>query len=144
MKIIVGGIIEKENKYLLVQEAKEKCYGKWNIPAGHLDINETILEGATREVYEETGCKTEITGILKIANRKLKDSIFLWIMFSAKLIEENIKFDKEEILDVKWFTYEEIMAMKNELRNYDFITSAIQSHKENNIIPLDTLLISER
>jgi len=29
MKVIVGGIIEKEGKYLLVQEAKKKCYEKW-------------------------------------------------------------------------------------------------------------------
>jgi len=37
--IIVGGVITKDDKYLLVQEAQEKCFGKWNIPAGHL-INE--------------------------------------------------------------------------------------------------------
>lgn len=42
MKVIVGGVIEKDGKYLLVQEAKEKCYQKWNIPAGHLDFNESI------------------------------------------------------------------------------------------------------
>lgn len=29
MKIIVGGIIEKDNKILMVKEAKKKCYGKW-------------------------------------------------------------------------------------------------------------------
>ena len=40
MKVIVGGIIEKEGKVLLVQEKQEDCYGKWNIPAGHLDCNE--------------------------------------------------------------------------------------------------------
>lgn len=28
MKVIVGGIIEKDGKYLLVQEAKKKCYKK--------------------------------------------------------------------------------------------------------------------
>lgn len=25
--IVIGGLIEKENKFLLVQEAKEKCKG---------------------------------------------------------------------------------------------------------------------
>ena len=37
MEIIVGGIIEKDNKILMVKEAKKKCYGKWNVPAGHLE-----------------------------------------------------------------------------------------------------------
>ncbi len=66
--IITGGIIEKDGKFLLVQEAQEKVYGKWNIPAGLLDFNETIFEGAKREIYEETGCKVELTGILCIGN----------------------------------------------------------------------------
>ena len=56
MKVIVGGIIEKEGKYLLVQEAKKKCYEKWNFPAGHLDFNESLKQGAIREIKEETGC----------------------------------------------------------------------------------------
>ena len=54
MKVIVGGIIEKEGKYLLVQEAKKKCYEKWNVPAGHLDFNESLKQGAIREIKEET------------------------------------------------------------------------------------------
>lgn len=29
--------------------------GKWNCPGGFIDFNETILEGAVRECYEETG-----------------------------------------------------------------------------------------
>lgn len=46
--VIVGGVVEKDGKFLLVQESKEKCRGKWNIPAGHLDPNETIFDGAKR------------------------------------------------------------------------------------------------
>ena len=139
--IIVGGVIEKDGKFLLVQEAQEKCHGKWNVPAGHLDANETIIEGAKREIFEETGCKTEITGILEIANRKIVEDTFVCIIFSTSIIEENIKYDKSEILDVKWFAYDEIVNMNNELRSYDLITNAIQAYAENKIIPLDVIKI---
>lgn len=43
MKIIVGGIIEKDNKILMVKEAKKKCYEKWNVPAGHLEDGENNI-----------------------------------------------------------------------------------------------------
>lgn len=130
-KVIVGGVIEKNGKFLLVQEAKERCRGKWNIPAGHLDPNETVFEGAKREVFEETGCKVELTGVLQIANRVLENDTWMSVIFSTKLIEENIVFDKNEILDVKWFTYEELLNMKTELRSYDWIINSISTLIEN-------------
>ncbi len=126
--IITGGIIEKDGKFLLVQEAQEKVYGKWNIPAGHLDFNETIFEGAKREIFEETGCKVELTGILSISNKVLEDNTFISIIFKTKLLEENISYDKNEILDVKWFSYEEMLNMKDELRNYDWIIDSIEAY----------------
>lgn len=63
------------------------------------------------------------------------------VIFSTKLIEENIVFDKNEILDVKWFTYEEIIAMKDELRNYDWITDAIIAFVNNRISDIDIVKI---
>ena len=134
--IIVGGVIKNGNKYLLVQEAQEKCYGKWNIPAGHLDPNETIIEGAKREIFEESGYVVELTGIAEIANRVMEDNEWVSVIFSTKIINGEIKYDKSEILDVKWFTYDEIMAMKEELRSYDFITNAITSVENNLEAPL--------
>lgn len=139
--IIVGGVIEKDGKFLLVQEAKEKCRGKWNIPAGHLDPNETIFEGAKREVFEECGCKVEISGILQIGNKIAPDNAWVSVIFSTKLLEDNIKFDTDEILDVKWFTYEEIMNMKDELRSYKWITEAITAYKNNKIVDIDTICL---
>ena len=132
-KIIVGGVLEKNGKFLLVQEAQEKCRGKWNIPAGHLDPNETIFEGAKREVFEECGCKVELSGLVTIANKVLQDDTFVGIVFSTKIIEENIKFDKEEILDVKWFTYEEIISMKEKLRESNWVINSISAVKDNKI-----------
>ena len=59
------------------------------------------------------------------------------------LIDENIKFDKNEILDVKWFTYEEILSMKNELRSYEWITNAITAYVEKRIVDIDVVKVVE-
>ncbi len=140
MKVIVGGVIENDGKYLLVQEAKEKCYQKWNIPAGHLDFNESIEQGAIREIKEETGCDVELNGILYIANRILEDDIFVMIIFSTKLVNENLAYDRKEILDVKWFSYNDIMnEMDEKLRGIDYIKTSISNHKNNLIGPIELI-----
>ena len=139
MLVMVGGVIEKNGKFLLVQEAKENCKGKWNLPAGHLEINETVFDGAKREIFEETGCNVELTGLLQISHRVFEDKIFVGFMFSAKIIDENINFDKHEILNVKWFSYEELLTMKDDLRLYNWIINAIKSYKDNKIMDLHTI-----
>ena len=137
MKVIVGGIIEKEGKYLLVQEAKKKCYEKWNFPAGHLDFNESLEQGAIREIKEETGCDVKLDGVCYVANRILEDDLFLMIVFNAKLINENIEFDKEEILDVKWFDYDEIVNKMESMLRGNYVRTAVINQNNNLVAPID-------
>lgn len=140
MRVVVGGIIEKDGKFLLVQEGKESCYGKWNLPAGRLDCNETLEQGALREIKEETGCDVELTGIVNISNRVMEDDIFITIVFATKLINENIRFDKKEILDVQWFSYDEIInQMDNKLRDKGFIKPPIINYNSNKIGSMDLI-----
>ncbi len=134
--IIVGGVLEKDNKYLLVQEAKENVAEKWNLPAGHLDPNETIFEATKREIKEESGLDVELSGICQIGNRKLDDDIFVSVIFSAKVLNDDIHFDPNEILDIKWFTYEEILSMKESLRNEHLILGAINNVRKNLVAPI--------
>lgn len=49
---VVGTIFIKDNKLLLVKPLRRPTY---QLPAGKLEKNETILEGAVREVREELG-----------------------------------------------------------------------------------------
>ena len=137
MKVIVGGIIEKEGKYLLVQEAKKKCYEKWNFPAGHLDFNESLEQGAIREIKEETGCDVKLDGVCYVANRILEDDLFVMIVFNAKLIYENIEFDKEEILDVKWFDYDEIVNKMESMLRGNYVRTAVINQNNNLVAPID-------
>ena len=137
MKVIVGGIIEKDGKYLLVQEAKKKCYEKWNFPAGHLDFNESLEQGAIREIKEETGCDVKLDGVCYVANRILEDDLFVMIVFNAKLINENIEFDKEEILDVKWFDYDEIVNKMESMLRGNYVRTAVINQNNNLVAPID-------
>lgn len=140
MHVIVGGVLEKEGKVLLVQEAKKKCYKKWNIPAGHLDCNETLMQGAIREIKEETGYDVKLTGILNIANRVIKDDILVTIIFSTKIVRETSEYMTEEILDRKWYDYDDILNnMDEELRDLNFVKQPIANLKNNQMVPIDVI-----
>ena len=67
MTIVAGSLIVKDNKILMIQEAKKSCYGQWNFPAGHVEEKELITDAAIREAFEETGCKIKLTGVLPIS-----------------------------------------------------------------------------
>lgn len=139
VKVIVGGVIEKDGKFLLVQEAKKHCYGKWNFPAGHLDFNESLIQGATREIKEETGCDVELNGVLNVANRILNYDLFVMIVFNAKLINENVEYDKDEILDVKWIDYDEIMNNMDDKLRGSYVKKAVYNNKNNIIAPIEII-----
>ena len=138
MLIIVGGVVEKDGKYLLVQEAQEKCRGKWNIPAGRLDPNETIFDAAKREVKEECGFDVELTGVCQIGGTiRREDDAWVSVIFSTRVLNGDIKFDPNEILDAKWFTYEEIVNMRDQLRMESFILGAINNVRNTQIASMD-------
>ena len=140
-KIVAGGLIEKDGKYLLVKENQKICKGKWNIPAGGVDDNENVIEAAKREIFEETGCTVKINGILEIVNQNLENVDLLLFIFDAELVKENIQTDGEEISDVKWFSYEEIINIKKSLRADGYFISAINNKKENKITSVELIKI---
>lgn len=52
--VTVACIVHAEDKFLVVEET---INGKalWNQPAGHLEADETLVQAAARELWEETG-----------------------------------------------------------------------------------------
>ena len=144
IKVVTGGILEKDVKFLLVEENQKKCRGKWNLPAGGLDENESLIEGAKREILEETGCKVEITGILEIVNEILEGVNIVCFFFDTKIIDDNTKIDGEEISNVKWFTYEEIINMKDKLKANGYFLSALKNKIEKKIQPLNMIKVTSK
>ena len=139
MVVIAGCVIVRDNKILMVKEAKKKCYGQWNFPAGHVDEGELITDAAIREAYEETGCRVKLTGVLPIGNAVLDNNeTLIAVSFTADIIEENIKFDENEILDVKWIDIEKVKNMtEQELRSYHRKIQYIKYLEDKKIYPLE-------
>ena len=141
--IVAGGVIEQEGKYLLIQEAKEDVRGKWNLPAGKQDPGETISEAAKREIHEECGFSVELTGVCQIGSWRSAINTVIAIIFSTKIVGGEINFNPDEILDAKWFTYDEILAMKSELRSADFLIGAINNLRSHKVAPIDVVMEGE-
>lgn len=135
--VIVGGVIEKDGKYLLVQENHGKVKGKWNYPSGHLETGELLMEGAKCEIREECGFEVELTGICQIGTHRFPTEPFAMVIFSTEIIGGEVEIDSVEIMDAKWFSYEELLEMKSELRNSDRVLAAIEHVRKGLVVPME-------
>jgi ADP-ribose pyrophosphatase YjhB (NUDIX family) len=63
-------VIKEGNQILLVKELGD---GKWSMPGGWADVNESPAENAVKEVFEETGLHVKITKLFALVD-KLKHS----------------------------------------------------------------------
>lgn len=140
-EIVAGTFIEKEGKFLLIQENRGRDKGKWWLPAGTVDEGEYIKNTAIRETLEESGYEVKLKNIICIYNKLINNNPIVGIIFTAQIIGGNLKYDKEEISDAKWFTYEEILKMKDNLRSKEALLKCLENFKNNNYIDLDQIVI---
>lgn len=127
--VVVGTIIEKDGKILLVKEEKTVDKGKWNLPAGWLDVSENPIDGAKREAKEETGLDVKIIGFLGVYSlvrydlQKVDGFVRhpVKLIFIGKIIAGSTKDHLiSEISETKWYSLDEIEKMdKATLRDWD-------------------------
>lgn len=65
-KVVVGSVVVHEGKVMLCRRAIEPRRGFWTLPAGYLELQETVEEGAQREALEESGAQIQLDGILAV------------------------------------------------------------------------------
>jgi ADP-ribose pyrophosphatase YjhB (NUDIX family) len=81
-KVVVGAVVVAEEAVLLCRRAIEPRHGFWTLPAGFLELGETLEEGAARETWEEARAYIELGGILGIFSISRIDQVH--VMFRAR------------------------------------------------------------
>jgi 8-oxo-dGTP diphosphatase len=65
----VGGVVIDAGRALLIRRASEPLRGEWSIPGGMLELGETLEEGVTRELLEETGLRVRVLELIEVFER---------------------------------------------------------------------------
>jgi 8-oxo-dGTP diphosphatase len=65
----IGAVVIRDGKALLIRRGSEPLKGEWSIPGGMLELGETIAEGVIRELYEETGLRVRLLGLIEVFER---------------------------------------------------------------------------
>ena len=65
-KVVVGSVVVAGDAVLMCRRAIEPRRGFWTLPAGYLELGETLEEGAAREAWEEAQAEIVLDGILGV------------------------------------------------------------------------------
>ncbi len=108
--VTVACVVQAENHFLIVEE---DIHGKatWNQPAGHLEANETLIQAARRELWEETGITASPQSFLRLHQWIAPDQTpFLRFCFAIDLPERQSTTPHDsDIRCCHWLTAEEIL-----------------------------------
>ncbi|MEU4623104.1 NUDIX domain-containing protein [Actinoplanes sp. NPDC023801] len=107
--VSVAAVITDDSGRVLVVQRRDT--GKWEIPGGILELDESVHAGTRREVEEETGVVAEpdrLTGVYK--NVRLG---VVALVFRARLVSGR-PGPTEESVAVDWWTPDEVAARMSE------------------------------
>ena len=120
-------------QYVIVQSLE----GFYGFPKGHIENNETEKETAIREIYEEVGLRPVFVDGFRIVDEypisNSRGIIKQVVYFLAEYSDQEICFQKEELLGATLMDFEEAMNVFEESKGSHFepcIADAVIENKE--------------
>lgn len=68
-EVAVGAVCVRDGRLLLVQRGRGTAAGRWAVPGGRVEHEESLHAAVTRELWEETGLRGRVFGLCGIAER---------------------------------------------------------------------------
>ena len=102
---VVGTLPVWGDQVLLCRRNIEPRYGLWTLPAGFMELGETVAEGALRETVEEAGAHIELQGLYTVLNVARVGQVHLF--YRARLLDTEFAPGPESI-EAKLFSEDEV------------------------------------
>ena len=100
---------------LLIQRGCEPYKGMWAMPGGFLEEEEDIDEGASRELYEETGVDIPAESLLQmmtVGRKEDRPHQTIVVVYSAVMDKrEQVIETGDDAVDVAWVRMDELPAL---------------------------------
>lgn len=103
-------IVNSKNEILLLRRNSDLRHnpGKWDLPGGHIDENETVKEALLREIKEEAGIEVKMGPVVKISEFPKNHEAFKEEKRSIRFLAfyegtgDEIKIEKREHSEYVW------------------------------------------
>lgn len=137
--ITVATIVPSDDgqRFLFVEEYADSDQLSINQPAGHLDPNESLIEAAQRETFEETGWQVDITGFIGIALYTGNNGItYQRNTFVGRTVKHDLTAPLDTgIMRCLWLSPDELYARQHQWRS-ELVGSSLQHYLNGNHYPL--------
>ena len=138
--VTVAAIVERAGRFLLIEEETEGG-PRFNQPAGHIELGESLVEACAREALEETAWHFRPASLVGVYQwpRPTGDITYLRFAFAGELGEEEAGRPLDAgILRAVWMTPAEIEASKVRHRS-PLVWQCVQDHAAGRRFPLELI-----
>uniref|UniRef100_A0A1A7XJE0 8-oxo-dGDP phosphatase NUDT18 n=2 Tax=Iconisemion striatum TaxID=60296 RepID=A0A1A7XJE0_9TELE len=110
--IVCAVVFNEKEEVLMVQEAKQDCYKQWYLPAGRVEVGESLEEALRREVKEEAGFDCEPITLLLVQEQGPQ-----WIrfIFLTRITGGSLKTSSaadQESLQASWWDRQSSLPLR--------------------------------
>lgn len=110
-------VVYHKGQFLLVKRRKDPNAGTWGFPGGHVELGETALQAAARELMEETSVTgtperylTNIDAISRASDGQIAHHYLLAAVLCRYVAGTPVAAD--DASDAGWFTPDEIKTLR--------------------------------